>query len=476
MRRVLFAGPVLALVLAGCQIQTLSDQPPPGYFRAFDDIRLPYVELDNYADPTWADGDDFYTADLKIYPSYSDRSQVLQAFRVGQKVRGQSSSWMPKKSFALEVRDPGQTGQSLDANLAGFPLANDFVLHASYSDKTLLRNFTAYTLSNRVGVYAPRVRAIELGSRLLDGDTLPAYQGVYILVEKIKLGKYRVNADFLLKVDKVGGQEWYPPGVSTLNFSSADPDSTQITPDQQNYLISFMQGLEAAAVSPLATDREKGWRKYLEEQTFVDYFLLQELYRNVDGYRISTYFNLTRGGKLRAGPIWDFDIALGNADYMEGYNPDNWTWDDPGTPQDERALGWMLVYQLPPYWADNEPFKPAFWMKALLQDPDFRALCRQRWQEWRSGLLSDAGIGQVLQAARSRLEPGLDRNYSRWTTLNQQDWPNPWPIPWNAKDPNSGPVYTYNDHFEYLQQWLLRRAHWMDSDLAWTSLAHAFAP
>ena len=73
---------------------------------------------------------------------------------IGIEIRGSSSSSFPKKGFGIETRDGN--GNNNNVPLFGMPLENDWVLHAPYSDKSLMRNFLSYYLGNKMYYYSPQ--------------------------------------------------------------------------------------------------------------------------------------------------------------------------------------------------------------------------------------------------------------------------------------------------------------------------------
>jgi subtilisin-like proprotein convertase family protein len=255
----------------------------------------------------------------------------------GIEIRGSSSQMFPKKSYGLELWTPVNTDTSL--SLIDMPVESDWILNANYTDKTLLRNTLAYNFARKMGNYSSRARHCEL---VINGT----YMGIYILMEKIKrdvnrvdISKLTINdntgADvtggYIIKIDKSTGSgggsfvSSYPPLSSgngqTINYLYEYPADDVITPAQQTYIQNYVDSFENALASPTFNDPINGYAKYINVLSFVDLFLINEVAKNVDGYRISTYLHkkkITDDGKLYAGPVWDYDIAFRNANYCEG--------------------------------------------------------------------------------------------------------------------------------------------------------------
>lgn len=116
-------------------------------------------------------------------------------------LRGHSSLRYLKRSFSLKTRD--DAGQSRSVSILGFPEDNDWVLYAPYPDKTLLRDVLTYDLSRQMGRYASRTKFVELFLNQVGGRMSKRhYMGVYVLEEKIKRSKGRVNIAKLSPEDK----------------------------------------------------------------------------------------------------------------------------------------------------------------------------------------------------------------------------------------------------------------------------------
>ena len=231
---------------------------------------------------------------------------------IGIEIRGAvSQMFYRKKSYGFEIRD--ETGKGLKKSLLGLPENEDWVLHGPYGDKTLLRNVVAYQLSNSIGRYAARTRFVEL-------EINDKYLGYYVLIEKMKRGKERINVHkleendndsakisggYILKLDKtVGGgnngqddytainsfkSEYDVNGKKTdktiTHFLYEDPKPKKITALQSNYIKNYMLNFERALAAPTFKEEAIGYRKYIDVPSFIDYFLLTELMQNHDGYR-----------------------------------------------------------------------------------------------------------------------------------------------------------------------------------------------
>ncbi len=263
--------------------------------------------------------------------------------KIGIEIRGSSSQMFPKKQYGIELRD--DVGEGVSASLLGMPAEEDWVLFAPYNDKSLMRDALAYKLGRDLGQYAPRTRFCEV----IINDV---YQGVYVLIEKIKRDKNRVDINklnpdensgdnltggYIIKIDKSTGSGsggWtstYPPpgrnGNQTIYFQYDYPKDVDITSQQKNYIQQVLSNFEGTLAGNDFTDPVQGYARYIDVNSFIDFFIANEVSKNVDGYRLSTYLHKQKdsdGGKLRMGPIWDFNLGFGNANYCTQGNPEGW--------------------------------------------------------------------------------------------------------------------------------------------------------
>ena len=248
----------------------------------------------------------------------------------GIEIRGRSSSNFAKTGYGLETRD--ENGENLNVPLLGLPRENDWVLHGPYADKSLIRNALTYEVAQSLGNYAPRTRFVEL---LIDDE----YQGVYLFTEKVKRDKNRVKLQentpssldlsggylFQINFDLDHPQAgWksrisYRPDIQTFSeYSFVYPKAEDISSHQAAYIETWMHDLEELLVSPNFADPSIGYPSKIDIESWIDYILINELSRDVDAYRGSTFLVKKAdalGGKLHAGPVWDHNFSYGNSDY-----------------------------------------------------------------------------------------------------------------------------------------------------------------
>ncbi len=362
--------------------------------------------------------------------------------KVGIEVRGQSSQQFPMKSYSIELWNNDST--SLNRSLLGMPSESDWVLYAPYTDKTLMRNVLAYQISRELGNWAASCRYVEL---ILNNQ----YKGVYVLMEKIKRKNTRVNISslnnndntypnvsggYIFSLDKEpnGWLSNYLP-LSALQgqkiqYSYIYPKLTNITTAQQSYLKSYVDTFETALYT-----KNVNYKNYINTNTFIDFMLVNEISRNVDGYRLSTYFNKDRLGKINAGPVWDFDLAFRNANYCNGSNTSGWAYRfNEVCPQD--------AFQMP------------FWWKYLMEDTSYTAQLKCRYDVVKNTALSFSRISNVIDSISNLLNEAQQRHFTQWTILGQYVWPNATPIP-----------TSYNDEIGTLKNWLQQRIAWLNQNI-----------
>ncbi|MEI6060224.1 MAG: CotH kinase family protein [Bacteroidota bacterium] len=373
----------------------------------------------------------------------------------GIELRGSSSQSFPKKSYGFESWDA--LGNSIDTSFLGMPSESDWILNANYTDKSLMRNVMAYQVWQNMGHYATRYHFVEL---MLNGH----YMGVYIFSEKIKRNKNRVDiaklkidqntgdevtGGYIIKIDKQtgsGGSGWtssYAPSASpngqTIFYQYEYPKEEDITVSQQNYIKNYVYSFETALKGSSFADTTNGYRKYAVESTFSDYFLVNEITKNVDGYRLSTFMSKereSRGGKIRMGPVWDYDIAWHNADYCGG----------------DVTSGWAYQFPCPDdYW------QVPFWWSRLLQDPLYKSHLKCRWLYLRQNVLSNAWFDNYIDSISGQLMEAQVRNFTAWPILGVYVWPNPWPY-----------APTYEGEVSGLKTWIHSRLSWLDTNMPGT--------
>ncbi len=380
--------------------------------------------------------------------------------------RGSSSQLVyPKKQYGMDTILAD--GDDDDISLLGMPEEHKWILQAPYADKTLMRNYLVYHKAREVDeskYYAVRSEFVEVLTRV--GDQY-RYDGLYVLMEKIKRGSDRLDISKLQEEDInlpeiTGGyilkQDW-EPDPDEFGFSSTlgttitvnYPGLEDLTADQQyyieNHIQSFEKALKASDFNDSTSDNYYG--KWIDEESFIVHFLVRELFLDVDTWIASEFFHKDREKNLAMTPVWDFNSAMGNNNFrLEGRN-NIWAYEFlVSSAADEDYSGFSLRY----------------WMERLMSDPAFKAKVRTKWQALRVGIWSDANLSAFIATSEATLTEAAARNFERWpNVLGKYVWPNKKLCNYNGQDAYCA---TFDDAINLgMKTWLLGRTAWIDNQL-----------
>ena len=389
-------------------------------------------------------------ADLKVIEENSEIN-----YKIGIETRGSSSQMFPKKSYGFETRS-SDWSDDIDVELGGFPEEEDWILYGPYSDKSLIRNKLTFDLSNSIGYYASRTKFYNL---FINNES----KGLYVLMEKIKRDKNRVdisklgddtvNGGYIIKIDKPtgDGESCSTCYDSSFSFRSSYntkgeisneseiyfiyhyPKPDEISEDQKDYIKSVIYDFETALISA----NSQNLIDIIDIDSFVDFFIINELSKNPDGYRLSTFLNKDFEGKLKMGPIWDFNLAFANVDYCDGSNPEGWIYNFNNIcPGD--------VWQVP------------FWWTNLMQKEVFKSALKIRWEALRSSKLSNSEIFGKINSYKDYLESNkvINQNFYIWPVLGQYVWPNYFV------------GSSHQEEIDFMKNWITDRLSWMDNQIS----------
>lgn len=324
------------------------------------------------------------------------------------KGRGNTTWSFPKKPYRLKFTEK--------ISLLGEHKDKSWVLLANYADKSMLRNRLAFIMSDMSNLeWTPSSHFVEV---ILNGE----YIGTYQLVEKIKVSKHRVNVGddgFLLEIDQrapSSGDIYFTINHLEQPVKLREPDVAEGDANY-NYVKSFIAKADEMLFSGNFTDPENGWQKYIDMDSFVDWYLINELARNNDAVFFSScYMNLQRGGKLKMGPVWDFDLAFGNINYNNSYE----------------TYGFWI--------------KRVAWYTRLFQDPAFTTRVKERFDyfyEHRNDIM------RIISNEAYSLKIAAQNNDEKWHTLYNYTWPN-YDI-WGC----------YSNEVQNMKEWLIERFEWL---------------
>ncbi|MFT3713164.1 MAG: CotH kinase family protein [Archangium sp.] len=352
--------------------------------------------------------------------------------------RGNFTWTLPKKGYAFELQDGA--GNGLEQAILGLPRGSDFALYACYTDKTCLRNALVYAVGQQLGRWSPRTRYVEL---FIDNQ----YMGLYMVWERVRRDGDRVelprpaatpalgdiSGGYIIRHEgggKGGNADFTVTSGHVYTFHY--PSENNITPEQKTYITGQFQLMENA----FAADAGGTYATLIEQSSWVDRAIVEELTNNWDGYVHSIYMTkdaADAGGRFGMGPLWDFDLAFGNGN-VTGYNcrTDNWAHQIVrGAPDD-----------VPTYWL------------ALFANANFKRDFKCRWQQLRQGPLALATFDQRMTAWTAFTSAARVRDQARWMTIGRSIFPN------CAAPP------TYADEVTWLRNWIDARLTWLDTQAA----------
>lgn len=391
---------------------------------------------------------------------------------IGIEKRGNSSQSFEQLQYAVETRD-SVSGADIDYPLLNMAKESDWVLYAPYNDISMMRNIIAYELWNKMGHWAPRTRLCEV---VLNG----VYQGVYVFMESIKRGDYRVktaklkyedttginltggyimridapettDSSFISKVPGIvkGNGGFGGPPSTAVRWLYYYPKSDEIHPKQRQYIRNYIDTVETVIQANNFADPVNGYAKYISKKSFLDYFIHTELSKNGDGYKRSAYFYKEKkekdgtGGKLKAGPVWDYNLAYGNVNFCVGNIKTGWCYEGCET--------------LP---------VPALWAR-LLQDPNYKNDVYCRYKELRQTILSNQAINALIDRyANDSLKEPATRQLAKYPKLIQPSGGFGSPL-WFA----GYRVTSYAAEIDSLKKWFTVRLNWLDNNIKGTGAA-----
>ncbi len=394
-------------------------------------------------------------------------------------VFGQTSAGFAKRPYNVELQDA--LGNDKKESILGLPAEADWKLRNPYADKCLMNDYLAYELFEQMGNYSCRRRFVEVfvdtgvGRLSYPGD----YIGVEVFLEKIERGNDRVDiaeltpshtnepsitGGFMFKKDKdSGGDINMTAGGASIKLHEPKPKEMRssltaaittwpgpgYTPSASNqltYLVNYLNAFNNAMNAADWTTRTgtNHYSHYIDVDSFVDSHWIVEFPKQIDGYRISNFFHKDRNGKVKNSPIWDWNLAFGNADYLDGGNTNNWYYTQLGA-------------------ADH------IWLRRLVGaaalpasggDPDFIQKIIDRWGTLRTNVFNGERLTNRIDEIANELTEAAGRNFTKYNYLNTYQWPNPQGPPTFHVDYTQP---TYALIISEMKKWTYGRYLWVDS-------------
>lgn len=369
---------------------------------------------------------------------------------IGIELRGASSIGYPQKPYLFETRDAA--GENLDFPLLGLPAEKDWILLSNYNDKSLMRNVLAYQLFEKAGNYAPRAKLVDV---IINNN----YQGIYVLTEKIKQDSNRVNiaklkskdlsgedvtGGYIFKIDYWDNSNSWQSPFSPIGHPSFkihyvydDPDWEDLVQQQKSYISNYVTSFESVLYGPGFANETLGYSKYIDVNSFIDYFIVNEVARNNDGFKKSQYFHKDKNGKIVAGPVWDFDWAWKNIDECFIFRAVD-------------GSGW--AYKIND--CNPDVYSPA-WLEKLFQDEKFKNDVNCRYFQARETYLSNDAIFTAIDSLYNLVKNAQVKHFQKWQILG---------INVGAPEVDQQPV-TYLGEVDKLKNWITKRLIWLDINM-----------
>lgn len=293
---------------------------------SYSNLPVVYINTKNAAAITskinWMTETQIYVTNAGVYSKLYSQSQI--------RGRGNTTWNYPKKPYAIKLDSKEE--------VLGMPKHKRWVLLANYVDKTCIRNSIAFEIARRSSGldWTPRGMHVDV---VLNG----VFMGNYYLCEQIKGDKNRVDitemeptdispetitGGYLLEVDKNFDEvnKFHSP-VRNMPFMIKEPDEETLTTEQFAYIQNHVTEIENALYGAGSTT--EGYLKYIDLDSFIDYWLVYELTSTGEPtHPKSVYMWKDRGGKMHAGPVWDFDYFTFQPYYNYSLINTNAVWND----------------------------------------------------------------------------------------------------------------------------------------------------
>lgn len=363
----------------------------------------------------------------------------LSFYRMGIEQKGWTSMGIPKHQFGFELIN--ESGNEIVAPILDLPAGNAFRLHGPYYDKSLIRNHLTYRIWKQLGHYSVKSRFVELYIHKPDKSNLyekNVYLGVYLLVEKIETGPFRLDIktnpdpqnfrDLGFIVELIPENRIQHKGfdfetkISGSYYAVKFPDLEKKDQQKIKLIADFMDHMEAALYQEEVEGQPPAYLEYIDINSFVDLALINELSNNPDAYYASVYFHKSAGEKLKAGPVWDFNVAYGG---------NSWT----------ASPSYNLLDRL------ERPMISQF-----LQSNYFRKKIKQRWEKLIStGMISSGLLNNMIDQDYQLLKNAQLRNFEKYDILGVNLKELPIEIP-----------QTYEEEIAFLKTFLEKKINTMN--------------
>ncbi len=388
------------------------------------------------------------------------------------KIRGNSTSKYPKKQYSIKLLS--KKGKEKEESILGMPKDSEWILNAPFADKSLMRNYVALNTANEIMGYAPKVKFCEVfivddSSKKITKDD---YQGVYMMIEKINRGEDRVDitktldniddTSFIIaknrqKKDDIEVKSYGKETYIYHHGLNIEYPKKDLTPGKYKYIQRYISEFERMLYSDKFNDPIIGYNKYIDVDSFVDFYIINEFFKNTDSGIYSTYFYKDYEEKMKAGPVWDFNQSLGNHT------------EDIGIP-----------FEYEGFFMNQRP-----WFDRLMEDKKFADKVVKRYKELRKTYLSDNHLIDEIDKANNKLGESTGRNFEKWSInlCNQAEvFEENEDITGNYSNDKtkyedflrnhkhlikstSGKANSYDEEIQLMKNFIINRGKWMDQNI-----------
>lgn len=350
---------------------------------------LPVVYVDTQGGQAITSKEDYVKATLQILGT--DQLEGLDAASCEIRGRGNTTWYWPKKPYLIKMEEK--------QSIFGMPKHKRWVLLANFLDRTLMRNLVSMKVASMMShlAWTPGCQPVEL---VLNGK----HMGSYLLIEQVRVDKKRVAVTEMTPQDNVGDAvtggylleldfhydnevQWTDPHGHNnqwgngIPFGIKYPDPDDLTPQQQTYIQGYISETANTLYGNNFKDPDEGYAKYIDIDSFIDYWIVFEVMGNHElGNPGSVYMHKDRGGKLFAGPCWDFDWGV-------------------------------LSYKTSPRAQTDLVNGSAIWYARLRQDPAFEAKLKARFNELLPQLET---IPDYMDECERLLTESAKLNFAMW--------------------------------------------------------------
>lgn len=387
--------------------------------------KIPEIRITLSNSNTISDTDDYTQMILNFieFDKDSNSTYTLNEVSGGIRIRGNSTRTFPKKAYRIKF-DSKQS-------FFGLPKAKSWVLLANHADQSLMRAYLAYNLGQKFDNmdFAPSAYYVDLYVN-------DVYYGNYILTEQMQVGKGRVDIDsdagitdtgYLLEYDMhiegVDGVDYFRlNGENSVYFIKSPDRSDGLTDSQFNYIKDYITRVDTAIRT------RNGYEELIDVDSFVDFFIMQEIFKNIDCNQGSIYMYKEEESKLKMGPIWDFDLSAGN---------------DSQDLSAVRTDGWFSFA----YYKNQ-------WMYNLMKDPKVANKFVERWHEMYEYILE---MVESVYDIYDYIEDSALRNFEVDDVIGKEKT-------WYTVDEVYN-IKTYKGQVDYLYNWLTERVEWINNNI-----------